>query len=362
MSGSEQNEHIQTVETTTDLSIATLVDPTNLRAKMTRMKEVIELKRLFLKENLHEGADKDYAVIQGCGKRPMLLKPGAEKLLDWHGYYPAFELVAQKEDDDLGIYSYVYRCTIKQRGSNMVIAQCEGDASTMESKYRFEWKTADQLPAGTMVDTLESKKDDYGKIRYRVLVAHPADKRNTVRKMAQKRALIGATVLATATSDLFATEEPPDGGGDSGGGGNEGKQGQPTGDYGDPISGPQANRLHVIRKKANISEAQLLAWLKAKYGITKIEAIGWKLYKEICTAVENQRLDMPEPEKPVDEKPTTNATSPNSLIAEIDELEAKLGGNPGEHRQAKTGSTDLSTRTETQLRNYLDWLKTQVKA
>lgn len=197
---------------TTDLVVADSTTIAEMKAKMANMKEMIKMKRDFLRDNLTEGLHNDYAKIPGT-PRNSLLKPGAEKLLDWHGYYPCFTMVASKEDFDMGLFAYVYRCEIKKKGSNVLVAQCEGDASNMEAKYRFEWRTAENLPAGMTIEGLPARNfgndsDPYWK--YQIAVENPADKRNTIRKMAQKRAFIGATVLATATSDLFDTKDPDD--------------------------------------------------------------------------------------------------------------------------------------------------------
>jgi hypothetical protein len=104
------------------------------------------------------------------------------------------------------------------KGSNIKVGDCEGDCSNMETKYRFEWRTEANLPFGVTKEGLPWK--DFGDadnpyIKFQINVENPADKRNTIRKMAQKRAFIGATVLATGTSDLFDTKDPedPDAGG-----------------------------------------------------------------------------------------------------------------------------------------------------
>ncbi len=281
--------------------------PDQMAANMQRMSAMIKLKRQFLNDNLAEGIDRDYAVIPGTNKLS-LLKPGAEKLLDWHGYYAKFILINEKEDWEIGLFAYVYRCEIRQKGSNTLVADCEGDASSFESKYRFEWKYSSELPKGIDKDTLVAKefgRGDKKTVKYQVIVANPADKRNTVRKMSQKRALIGATVLATATSDLFAADvEPGEDGEQTEPTGNGGSKttSAPAGDHGDPISEPQAKRLYAIRKSNNIDDGQFKAWLKAKYGIDDDRAIGRKVYEEICKACESGHLEMP--------KPAQSATEP----------------------------------------------------
>lgn len=309
--------------------------PEVMAANMQRMSAMIELKRKFLQENLKEGIEKDYAVIPGT-KKLSLLKPGAEKLLDWHGLYPSVQLMSEKEDWDIGLFAYTYRCTIKQKGSNLPVAECDGDASSYESKYRFEWKYASELPAGIDHNTLP--KREFGKtVKYQMVVANPADKRNTVRKMAQKRALIGATVLATATSDLFAADVDPEGEGDgtegqSGNGSSQGASGSSgPKDYGKPISEAQCRRFFGLMKGTTITKDQLLAYIKAKYGFESLEAVGWKAYDDICKAIESGHLEMAKPAAaaPAETQPSapaasTPATGPKASVAQIKDMSMML--------------------------------------
>lgn len=309
--------------------------PEVMAANMQRMSAMIELKRKFLQENLKEGIEKDYAVIPGT-KKLSLLKPGAEKLLDWHGLYPSVQLMSEKEDWDIGLFAYTYRCTIKQKGSNLPVAECDGDASSYESKYRFEWKYASELPAGIDHNSLP-KKGTGNNIKYQVIVANPADKRNTVRKMAQKRALIGATVLATATSDLFAADVDPEGEGDgtegqSGNGSSQGASGSSgPKDYGKPISEAQCRRFFGLMKGTTITKDQLLAYIKAKYGFESLEAVGWKAYDDICKAIESGHLEMAKPAAaaPAETQPSapaasTPATGPKASVAQIKDMSMML--------------------------------------
>lgn len=301
------NVHTGEVTIGNDLALMGGSSITDLKARMARMTEMIALKREFLKNNMTEGIHNDYAVIPGTQQRS-LLKPGAEKLLDLHGYYASFILTAEKEAPEIGLYAYTYRCDIKQKGSNILVGQCEGDCSTHESKYRFEWRTLDKLPPNTNPDSLQQK--NFGKdgekpwIKYQVIIDNPADKRNTVRKMAQKRALIGATVLATATSDLFTTKDPDDDELPPGdGAGSTGGAVTKT-DYGNPISEKQGKRLYAIRNSNKIDDGEFKAWLKAKFGWTSDKEIGWKAYDEICKACESGKLEMPRAEeKPAEAAP-----------------------------------------------------------
>lgn len=331
------NEEVYTgeVRTGNELVAAGMqsLSPADMQKRIANATEIIRLKREFLEKNLKEGLQNDFAVIPGTKERS-LLKPGAEKLLDWHGYYASFVIEAEKEDWDLGLFAYTYRCDIRQKGSNILVGQCYGDASTWESKYRYEWKYASQFPQGTNLEQLPQRavgKGDNVSIQYRIDVENPADKRNTVRKMAQKRAFIGATVLATATSDLFTTKDPDEG--DPGGsGGTKPSAGPETKaavlhtavltdeqikkEYGDTISEPQGKRLYAIRTKAQIDPEIFKKWLLATYGLDSDKKIGRRIYEAICTACQSGHLEFPAApaeataeEKPAD-PPSDQASAP----------------------------------------------------
>lgn len=133
----------------------------------------------------------DYGVIPGTPK-PSLWKPGAEKLLGYFGFGHHFADNPEIERDANGEFIGVtYRCIVTKAmgGESVVVASCDGYAG----------------------------RDENGKKN---------NPRNTVVKMAQKRALVGACLQATATSGLFtqdvedydATDRPTR----SGGGGGRG--------------------------------------------------------------------------------------------------------------------------------------------
>ena len=188
-----------------EISLGQSASVSALRRRMADMSEIIQMKKDFLKTHMKENVH--FGTVPGV-KKPFLWQAGAQSLLDWYGYYATFTPVAEKEDFDLGFFAYTYRCVIKQKGSNVIVGDCEGDASSNETKYRFEWAFENEVPEGvdkTKCDTREIGKNKTK--QYRINVANPADKRNTLRKMAQKRALVGATLLATGTSDLFVNED-----------------------------------------------------------------------------------------------------------------------------------------------------------
>lgn len=153
--------------------------------------------RQYLKQVLQEG--RDYGEIPGVDK-PSLLKPGAERINNGFGVIPVHTIVEQEIDHDrevpwlkrkkvwrdgqwtgewseergtsYGLYRYVVRCELVHRESGVVVAQCLASCSSMESKY----------------------------------IDRPRDSENTVLKMAEKRAFVGATLLAYGLSDEFTQD------------------------------------------------------------------------------------------------------------------------------------------------------------
>ena len=153
----------------------------------------------------------DYGIIPGTGDdRKTLLKPGAEKLLQWFGFAYTMNRTEIDVDDDGVKQGVTYRCTIIRRlpdGTTAEVATCEGYAGYDELKFY-----------APVTDAARHKAEarERGWARKDGRVADPTKWKNlqpyrapwnTIIKMAQKRALVGATVDATAAAGLFSTEE-----------------------------------------------------------------------------------------------------------------------------------------------------------
>ena len=119
-----------------------------------------------------QGIDNDYAIIPGT-KKPSMLQPGAQKLLLLFGLGFRYEVVNQCIDFNIGEVSFLIKCLVFRKSDGFVVAESYGYCSNQESKYK-------KLSASDIV--------------------------NTVLKMSQKRALIGATIAATGASDYFTQD------------------------------------------------------------------------------------------------------------------------------------------------------------
>ncbi len=169
-----------------------------------------------------------YGKIPGCGDKPTLLKPGAEKLCLTFRLAPTYDV--DERTVDRGHREYRVQCTLSSILTNAFIGQGVGICSTMEARYRFRqgnaeptdkpvprayWDVRQEDPAkaqeliggkGFAVKKVEGKGWMIAKGGEKVEHDNPADHYNTVLKMAKKRALVDAVLTATAASDIFTQD------------------------------------------------------------------------------------------------------------------------------------------------------------
>ena len=139
--------------------------------------------------------DVDYGIIPGTQK-PSLWKSGAELLLVAAGLGSTVERGAVDVDVDgrrLGVY---YKATV-HRGAT-VVAECEAYAGFDENRF---FVSAEDNTARERVFAEKDKRP----VRADRCVEYRAPW-NSVVKMCQKRAIVGAALIATATSGLFTQD------------------------------------------------------------------------------------------------------------------------------------------------------------
>lgn len=167
-----------------------------------------------------------YGTIPGTGGKPTLLKPGAEKLCLVFRLAPDYQTTEQKEGDHLTVIS---KCTLMHIPSGQVFATGMGSCSTKESKYAYR-QAARKCPV-CGAEAIIKGKEEYGggwvcfkkkhgcgtkfKNGDQAIEGQPlgripnedlADQYNTVLKMSNKRALVAATLNATAASDIYTQD------------------------------------------------------------------------------------------------------------------------------------------------------------
>lgn len=182
-----------------------------------------------------------YGVIPGTGKKPSLLKPGAEVLLS------TFRIATTLKVEDLGGDDLVhYRVIVSGTHGPTGIPLGEGLGECSSNEKKYKWRRP----------TCESEFKDFEPRRRRLVWiwnsdrgaeeqlpqvrVDPADVANTILKMAKKRALVDFCLTALAVSDLFsqdaedlekelqaavAEDEQPAGNGNAGTGQQGGRRG-----------------------------------------------------------------------------------------------------------------------------------------
>ena len=184
-----------------------------------QIEKVQDAMRRAMKDGEH------YGVIPGTNK-PTLLKPGAEKLCLLFRLSPTYQ-VTRREKEEEGHVEYEICCTLSHIKSGKVIASGVGLCSTLENKYRWR-KGAHACPHCAESAIIKGKEEFGGgwlcwkkkggcgakfpdgafDLADLKSVENPdlADTYNTVLKMAKKRAMVDATLTATAASDIFTQD------------------------------------------------------------------------------------------------------------------------------------------------------------
>lgn len=163
-----------------------------IRADVNLIQEVM---KAVMTENVH------YGKIIGCGDKPTLLKPGAEKIAS------TFRLAIDPIVEDLSSSDEI-RYRIAARVTHQLTGQFLGsgigEASTNEQKYKWRKIVCEDEWNATPEDR---KRIKYGKdYTEKQIRTNPADVANTVLKMAKKRALVDAVLTITAASDCFTQD------------------------------------------------------------------------------------------------------------------------------------------------------------
>jgi hypothetical protein len=159
---------------------------------------------------LREGTD--YGIIPGTNGEKTLWRPGAQKLLQWFGLSFSCERVEIERDDDGRKHGITYRAIVARRlpdGSLDIKATCEGTADYDESKFyqsqeQVKARLRDQEHKWAAKDRRAPNADRWNSAR-----EYRADW-NALMKRAQKRAIVGAVVDATAAGGIFSDREEDD--------------------------------------------------------------------------------------------------------------------------------------------------------
>lgn len=189
------------VETLNPISLIQDIDVKAVSETLKKVKTLQStLKNILVDEH-------DYGTIPGCGDKPTLLKPGAEKILMALGITSTYELIEHTEDfDGKGFFAYTVKCTLFK--NNAKITEGLGHANSKEKKWALEYVYEKDLPEGTDKSLLKKKKIE-GKngtfYKYEV-DADANSKANTILKMAKKRSQIDAVLTVASLSEIFTQD------------------------------------------------------------------------------------------------------------------------------------------------------------
>lgn len=293
-------------ETAVMISEKKYLSADDVRQQVGLIRSVLES---VMKKDIH------YGTIPGTPK-PTLYKPGAEKIL------MTFRLVADSPSiEDLSTEDSVrYRVTqrILDRQGNL-IGSASGECSSDEDKYKWRRPVCEEEYSSTAENRRGEKwiKDKTGKgVKVKRIRTNPADVANTILKMAVKRALVAATLVCTAASDVFdqdIEDLPPEvveamGEGQAPANGKpevrmpkpksqeaapekkpEPKEEQERPKANNPISQPQAKRLFAIAYANGYSDQDVHDYLQNEYSLSSAAEIEREYYDDIVAHFQTKK-------------------------------------------------------------------------
>jgi hypothetical protein len=194
----------------------TISDDTELSLSGVKMLPIEEMKKWY--ETMTEFGNEilklniDYGLFEGSDK-PTLLKPGAEKIKK------AFDLQIERMDCmkeifdiDKNYIDYTYKCVIISK-NGLKLGICDGNANSKEGKFRFIFRQSEKVPAKKDLDKMKLEgrgkwKKCYNKWVWFERVENPdvLTLKNSIQKVAQKRAFVGAILMATGASEFFTQD------------------------------------------------------------------------------------------------------------------------------------------------------------
>jgi hypothetical protein len=172
--------------------------------------------------------DEDFGTIPGTPK-PTLYKPGADKLCELYALADSYRIIGQVEDFGAvpPLFDYTIECSL-HRGDRLVSTGL-GSCNSYEGKYR--WRDAQRVCPACQKATIIKGKSEYGggwlcwtkkdgcgakfaegdqriegQASGKVTNDDVPTLKNTILKMAKKRAKIDATLAATRSSGIFTQD------------------------------------------------------------------------------------------------------------------------------------------------------------
>jgi len=168
--------------------------------------ETIRQFQVLVKSQLIDGLD--YGKIPGCDK-PVLLKPGGEKLTKLLGLCESYEIIERIEDWDKPFFYFLVRCQLRSIVTGQLISESIASANSRESKWAGRWAWPSDVPPdvdrkGLPTRTVNTKRGTV--TQYRIDNPDIYSQTNTILKMAEKRAMVSAALSAGRLSGLFTVD------------------------------------------------------------------------------------------------------------------------------------------------------------
>ena len=171
---------------------------------------------IYVRRNLK--LDRDYGKIPGCGNKPVLYKAGAEKLIKLFQLRPQLEIVEKIIDYDRPLFHFHYRCSLYRFGE--YLGNCDAIASSMEKKFNRKILTCPKCGATESIFKDKNTSNYYCWIKKGGCGARDLKETslsssgqsfdfnniNTIAKISQKRALVGAVLVVCGVSQYFTQD------------------------------------------------------------------------------------------------------------------------------------------------------------
>jgi len=196
----------------------------NIQAAKQRLAEFQEFVKGYLVP------DEDYGLIPGTPK-PTLFKPGADKLCELYGLADDFTIESRVENyqAEPPLFDYTFKCILTTRRDSRLVGTGFGSCNSWEGKYRFReskrkcplcgketiikgkeeygggwlcWKKKDGCGAKFVEDDKAITEQKAGK----EINDDVPTLKNTILKMAKKRAKIDAVIAVTRSSGIFTQD------------------------------------------------------------------------------------------------------------------------------------------------------------
>lgn len=202
-----------------DLMLTAAFDVETARKRLAELQEFV---KMYMKEG------EDFGTIPGTPK-PTLYKPGADKLCDIYALADTYRITNRTEDWSQSLFDYEVECTLVSKRSGRLVATGLGSCNSYEGKYRWReqqrkcptcgkesiikgkeeygggwlcWKKKGGCGAKFEEGDPEIENQPSGKVQNEDI----ATLKNTILKMAKKRAKVDAVLSATRSSGLFTQD------------------------------------------------------------------------------------------------------------------------------------------------------------